>query len=82
MTRAANAFAAGGNAALLFEAAGVLERLADRCLAMIEANPEAAVTGGLPGLAHAATGRLARLTARLHAVEPALAAMDRRPPRQ
>lgn len=76
MARAAKAFAAGGNAALLFEAAGVLERLADRCLAMMEADPDAAAAGGLEDLARAATGHLSRLTARLCAIEPALAAAE------
>jgi rubrerythrin len=72
IARAVQAFASGGSAPLLFEAAGVVERLALTYLEWLGARADPALAQALEPLEHAATGHLARIHARLAAVEPAL----------
>jgi len=62
-------------AALLFEAAGMIEDINLRYLEWLEAVVEPAAVQDLEARARATTARLARINARLYALEPAVAAL-------
>ena len=64
-----------GHAGILFEAAGTLERLAERYLAMLETSTDALATKELELLIDQTTHQIARLNARLYEAEPSLAAI-------
>jgi rubrerythrin len=65
--------AAAGSAGLLFEAAGLVERLAERGLDMLNATTDAAAAAEVQGWADRAIQVVARLNASLYALEPSLA---------
>jgi len=62
-------------AALLFEAAGMIEDIDLRYLEWLETAAESAALQNLEARARAATAQLARINARLYALEPAIAAL-------
>jgi len=64
-----------GHAGILFEAAGTLERVAERYLAMLEGSTDALATKELELLIDQTTYQIARLNARLYEAEPSLAAI-------
>ena len=64
-----------GRAGVLFEAAGTMERLAERYLDMLENSADALATEELQALIDQTTRQTARLNARLYAAEPSLAAI-------
>lgn len=72
IARSVRAFAAAGNAALLFETAGVVERLVLTCLEWLDARPDPALAEILQPLAAAATEHLIKINTRLVEVEPSL----------
>ena len=59
-------------AAILFEIEGVIERVAERYIALLDRSPDAQVIAELKRLADQALAPVQRLTARLAAVEPGL----------
>lgn len=70
ISRSVEVAAASGRGGLLFEAAGVVDRLVERYAAMLGASPDAAVTAEIEKFATPALKHLARINARLYAVEP------------
>ena len=72
VSRSVEAAAASGRSGLLFEAAGVLDRLVERYAGMLAASPDAAVTAEIEKFATPALKHLDRINARLYAVEPSL----------
>ena len=66
---------AAGRAGILFEAAGRLERLAERYLEMMENSADALAAEELQSLIDRTTRQTARLNTRLYAAEPSLAAI-------
>jgi rubrerythrin len=67
-------------AALLFEAAGMIEDADYRYVEWLDASATAEGVRDLEARAQAATARLARINARLYALEPAIAAIARSNP--
>jgi rubrerythrin len=72
ISRSVGAAAATGPSGLLFEAAGVVDRLVERYAGMLAASPDAAVTAEIEKFATPALKHLAQINARLYAVEPNL----------
>jgi rubrerythrin len=65
--------AAAGSKGLLFEAAGLLERLADRGIGMVNATADAAAAAMVQSWVDRTISMVARLNARLYGLEPGLA---------
>lgn len=63
-----------GRTEILFDATGVLERVADRYMELLVRSPDAAVTAELQRLGDLAMVHVARLNQRFAAVEPGLSA--------
>lgn len=70
--RAAERWEHSGPAAVLFEVEGILERRAERYIALLDRSPDAHVTAELKRLADEALRPVHRVNARLAEVEPAL----------
>jgi rubrerythrin len=70
--RSIDAAAATGRSSLLFEAAGVIDRLVERYARMIAVSPDATVTTEIEKFAAPALEHLAQLNERLYVVEPEL----------
>ena len=70
--RSIDAAAATGRSGLLFEAAGVIDRLAERYARMLGASPDATVTAEIEKFASPALKHLAQVNERLYSVEPEL----------
>lgn len=80
IARAVRAFGAGGSAPLLFEASGVVERLAITYIEWLGANADPAFAEALEPLERAAAQRLARIEARLTEIAPELRNLLTAPP--
>lgn len=70
--RTAERWEHAGSAAVLFEVEGILERRAERYIALLDRSPDAHITAELKRLADEALRPVHRVNARLAAVEPAL----------
>jgi rubrerythrin len=77
ISRSVETAAISGRSGLLFEAAGVADRLVERYAEMLAASPDAAVTAEIEKFATPALKRLEQINARLYAVEPNLRTMAR-----
>jgi rubrerythrin len=73
ISRSVEVAAASGRSGLLFEAAGVVDRLVERYAGMLAASPDAAVTAEIEKFATPALKHLEQINGRLYAVEPRLA---------
>jgi rubrerythrin len=62
-----------GASGILFEAAGILERCAERCLSLLDQCSDVAAIEQVQAAGENLTAQVARLNARLYAVEPSLA---------
>lgn len=70
--RSVEAAAAAGRSGLLFEAAGVVDRLVECYVGMLAASPDAAITIEIGKFATPALKHLEQINARLYAIEPKL----------
>lgn len=70
--RSTDAAAATGCPGLLFEAAGVIDRLVDRYARMLGISPNATVTAEIDKFASPAVKHLAQINGRLYTIEPSL----------
>lgn len=61
-----------GASGILFEAAGVLERCAERCLSLLNQSSDVAAIEQAQAASEQLTAQVTRLNARLYAVEPSL----------
>lgn len=75
ISRSVEIAATSGRSGLLFEAAGVVDRLVERYAGMLAASPDAAVTAEIEKFATPALKHLERINERLYAVEPTLVGM-------
>jgi rubrerythrin len=64
-----------GAAGILFEAAGVLERCAEHCLSLLGQSADASAIDQAQQAGERVSTQIARVNARLYAIEPALAAL-------
>ena len=68
-----------GASGILFEAAGVLERCAERCLSLLNQCGDAGAIEQMQAASERLTALVARLNARLYAVEPSLYELSTEP---
>ena len=71
-----------GASGILFEAAGVLERCAEHCLSLVGQSSDRATVEQAQAVGERLVAQVARLNARLYAVEPSLADLSTEPGRQ
>lgn len=79
-SRTAEQLKRAGAAAVLFEIEGILERRAERYIALLDRSPDAQVTAELKRLADEALRPVQRVSARLAALEPALNGLSKGQP--
>lgn len=68
-----------GASGILFEASGVLERCAEHCLSLLDQTSDVAAIDKMQAMGEKLTAQVARLNARLYAVEPSLADLSAEP---